>query len=267
MSSQGPSEEEILILKATLESDLSTLFRLTFVKGPATDGDIRMASVILRKWLVEGLLGRLCNALGLVPTFPVYDNAPAIAAIAADPSINYYLTGGVRFIGQPVFGIYHSTASIPSASSHAFYPVGPTLMTASKMLKQRRLFYAGQWFSCKDAIAYTANKLGGAHLDFRRDAPIEAAANFMTFGGPLGRIGREPPGELYLTVEPNGREILTGFHIEVIAAAASFSQIHMNGEALIDIAKLLRPTIRARLRSWLRLKPKLHLELHEKNNL
>jgi hypothetical protein len=43
----------------------------------------------------------------------------------------------------------------------------------------------------------------------------------------------QPPSELYLALESKGSEILSGLHIEIIAAAASFVHLHLDGEPVV----------------------------------
>lgn len=105
------SVDDLQQLQALLEEDISTLHRLVFTSGQApTNGDIRAACAILRRWLVEDKLSLLCAALGIRPTLPVFDNAAHIEAVANDPSVTYFATGGVRFGGEPLFCFYHSEA-------------------------------------------------------------------------------------------------------------------------------------------------------------
>lgn len=108
-------------------------------------------------------------------------------------------------------------------------------------------------------MRYTANKLGGAHLDFNRTgkfAVMERASEFMTYGGPPAPPA-EPPGEMYLVFEPASNEILSGFHIEVIAAAASFIQIEFDGERLLPLT--VKRSLRSRFKSLLGRKSKVKL--------
>ena len=88
MASTASDENQLEVLKTSLESDISTLFRLTFTNGPVTDGDIRASSVVLRKWLNGGLLQRLSRLTGLQATFPVLQNEVPLGAISSEASVN-----------------------------------------------------------------------------------------------------------------------------------------------------------------------------------
>jgi hypothetical protein len=156
------TDKEVREVYRQLHSDLTTLFKLVFVHGkPIMEGDLRLASVILRKWLIDGLLGRLCNPARVKATVPVLDNSAPLAALLHEPSINYFLTGGVKFNGDPIRGIYNS--ALPSEGR----PLIPVDVMPDKELKvsaflaQKRLFFEGSQYSCEDIIKFTANKLGG----------------------------------------------------------------------------------------------------------
>lgn len=250
MSLTENQTEEILCL---FESDLKTLFKLVFSHNkPLDEADIRISSVILRKWLNEGLVNKLCCAMNVTPTFLVLDNHAAINEINQRPDIKYFLTGGIRFNGKPVMGIYSSTAAaqevppLPVRMSQVF-------MNTAKFLDQKRVFFEGDFFSCKDIIHFTANKLGGAHMDYKQDPrqqKMKRASEYISFGGPLDKINRSPPGELYFPIEPNGREILSGLHIEIVAAATSLISIHFDNEAFLDFE--IRKTFRGEIRKFIK---------------
>ncbi len=81
------------------------------------------------------------------------------------------------------------------------------MMKLGEFARQKRVYHKGNWFTCDEIVKFIANKTGGAHLDFNRDdkhRQLEVASNYMTYGGPLNRIGALPPGPLYLELEPNG---------------------------------------------------------------
>lgn len=226
-----------------LQGDLETLFKLVFTfRKAVSEADVRVASVTLRKWLIEGLLAQLCKVRRQKLTFPVLDNDKLLLDIVGEPSINYFLTGGIRFNGQPIQCIYHS--SLPAGEKPLLrpQPMPDCMVRLSDFVHQKRLFFEGTFFTCADIIKYTANKLGGAHLDERRTehfAKLDAAAAFMKFGGPPD-FSKPPPSEIYMMVEPEGSEVLTAVHIEIIAAATSFIQVHLDGEPVMKLT-ILKP--------------------------
>ncbi|MGO4386745.1 hypothetical protein AB4Y85_04355 [Microvirga sp. 2YAF29] len=248
-----------------LESDLHTLSRLVIThRTPVTEGDIRAASAILRRWSNEGLIGQLCNELGVTPSFPVLDNQAIIDALPEEPSVTFFLTGGVNFNGTPIMAIYHSAKSVGNGPILLVDTMITRLMNTGKFLRQKRVLFEGGYFTCEDIITFTANKLGGVHLDFDRNprqAQMERAAEYMTFGGPPSKIATEPPGEIYLVVEPDSTEILSGFHVEIIAAAASLLSIHFDGKPLVDFT--IRRSLWHRLTALVTRKKVPMVELHD----
>jgi hypothetical protein len=230
------------------ESDTRSLYDLVFTDGPVAEGDVRLAAVVLRKWLVDGLLGQLSRSMSAVPTLPAIDNTVCLDELPKQPSVNYFVTGGVKFAGKPIFGIYNS--SLPPEDK----PLIPADQMTSRFFRlgefmsQRRIFFEGAYFTTEEIIKFTANKLGGAHYDLNRPgalAHLERASRFMMFGGPL-QAGDEPPCALYLVLESKGSEILSGLHIEIIAAATSLLHLHLNGQQVVmfDTSRSIRQRLR-----------------------
>jgi hypothetical protein len=237
-----------------LEGDLETLFKLVFTyRTPVTEADSRLASVILRKWLVEGLLGRLCNFIDSKPTFFALDNSAVLKEIEQQPSIKYFLTGGVRLNGNPVMGIMHSSAPFSGQPLlPAAYGMKEKELSLGEFVNQRRIYFNGVFLTCADIIKFTANKLGGAHADYNRtgkNAVLQDAAYYLMIGGPIPGDG-DIPGEIYLPLEPEGSEFLSGFHIEIVAAATSLIQVRINGNPVMKLDR--RKSLRTRWREFLR---------------
>lgn len=82
------SEQDVAQAYEQLEGDLITLGKLVYShNSPVTEGDIRSASAILRKWLVEKKLSRLCNLLQVKSTFPIVNNKKIIEQVKSNGSI------------------------------------------------------------------------------------------------------------------------------------------------------------------------------------
>ncbi len=236
------SKDEVEKVQEGLDQDFQTLFRLVITHDtPVLEGDVRAASVILRKWISDGWISKLGNALGASVTLPILDNEESFNALSTMQSVEYFLTGGIRFNGKAVRGIYYS-----SDEPELVLPLLKIDRMRMKLTKpggvcnQKRLYFKGEIFTCDEIIKFMANKLGGAHFNFSRDAKsglLEEASKFMTFGGPRTKITKEPPGELYLEMEPNGTEIQSGLSIEVIAAAASLLNVHFDGKPYLEFEK------------------------------
>jgi hypothetical protein len=222
-----------------LQSDLKALLGLVSSHvGPLTEGDIRLASVIMRKWLVGGLLGRIGNLTRKKFAIPTLDNSAVCERAANNDRINFFLTGGIYMNDKPIMGILDAKGPSTGELLLPFDKMEPVILSVDAFLRQRRIFFEGNFFTCGQIIEFVANKLGGAHLDYRRDkesALMEEAAAYMTYGGPPIGAGQEPPSQIYMILEPKSTEILTSFHLETIAAAASFVQVRFDGEAVVDI--------------------------------
>jgi hypothetical protein len=130
--------------------------------------------------------------------------------------------------------------------------------------KQPRIFHSGRFFTCTDIIQFMANKAGGAHLDYNRskDEAAEAAFRWCTFGAEPGDAAFRPPGALHFAVEPGYRDTLTAFHVEIIAAAASFVQMRVNGKTLMPLE--FHKSVSSRVRGFLGLKKRLMVQLYER---
>jgi len=122
------------------------------------------------------------------------------------------------------------------------------IFTIGEFLKQRRLFFDGQFFTTEDIIKFSANKLGGAHLDFNRTVfeKLDRASKFMKYGGPAPSRAWAPDCERYVILEPQSFEVLSAVHIEVIAAAASLVQLHFDGAPLLSLKRKASLTTRAK---------------------
>lgn len=240
-------------LARILAADIETLVPLAFPHGrPVSEAHIRIMATTMRRWLVDGDLKKLLAPLRRAALFDVQGNAQAKAYADRTGAFRYYLTAGVKADGRPISHIYES--QLPEeAVNRDFVREGRIRLPLRKFLAQPRLLHAGHWFTTEQILRFVANKLGGNHLDFDRQgewARLEAANAFMRYGGPP--LAEPPPGcEVYLRLEPKSAEIIGGVHLEVIAAAASFAQMEIDGIQLCTLRthrslmgwlrKLLRP--------------------------
>lgn len=248
------TQEEYVELKRLLIADLGHLATLVITHNkPVEEASIRSASVILRRWIIEDKLAILANAVKAKPTVPALDTSAVFAEIARQPTTEYFLTGGVSFAGEPRRGFCSFSSPMPETGW--LLPVDKlqyTMLSLPQFKSQPRMHFMGTNFSCEEIIKYTANKLGGVHIDFRRQendkfAKLYEAASYMKFGGPLAP-GRPQPSQLYFVLEPKGTEVLSGAHIEITAAAASLLQVHFNGRPIMDV--LTRHTVRSQIRKF-----------------
>lgn len=256
-------DRETQIAYEQFMGDMETLHRLVFTRNtPVRESDIRASVNILRRWLCDPQLPPLCNKLGVKPTFLVEDNSAQAAAVELDESIDYFLTGGIRFNGTPISRVYNSSKPLQLAPLIPMTPPVRSWVKFSAFVDQRRIYHEGSWITCKEIIAFTANKLGGVHLDFTRNDRqrlLERASTFMTYGGRPDRILSGMPGQAHLALEPEGTEVLSGFHFEVVAAATTLMQARFNDEPLFNFEVKRSPAGWLRDRLGLRRKPQAQL--------
>lgn len=231
-------EEQVAEWYSLLEGDLQTLFRLIVRhRQPLDEGSVRATSPILRRWLVEGLLGKLGRGLEQKPMMPALNNDAVIRSLPQE-GVTCFITGGVRFNGMPLSGVYVSDKAYLGRPAIPVDKMKFEMMRLGTFTDQKRLYFKGQFFSCAEIIRFVANKLGGVHHDSERDdrqREMEAVADTITFGGPESKRERGKFGQTHLVVEPDATEPLNGLHIEVIAAAASLLCVQFDGKPLLDV--------------------------------
>jgi hypothetical protein len=166
------------------------------------------------------------------------NNDAVVKVLPGVPEIDYFLTGGVCFSGIPVSGTYRSNIPFRGVVPIPIDRMEFEQMRLGAFTRQKRLYFAGQFFTCEEIIKFVANKLGGVHLDARRDGRnelLEAAAGAVTFGGPESKLMRGRLGQTHLVVEPQAIEPLNGLHVEIVSAAASLICVEFDGKPLADI--------------------------------
>jgi hypothetical protein len=201
MAKANYPEEQVAEWYDLLEGDLQTLFRLIVRhRQPLDEGSVRAASPILRRWLVEGLLGKLGRGLERKPAMPALNNEAVIQALPRD-GVTCFITGGVRFNGTPLSGIYVSDKPYLGRPPIPVDKMKFEMMHLGAFTGQKRLYFRGHFFSCEEIIKFVANKLGGVHHDSERDVQqreMEAAADAITFGGPEAKRERGKLGQTHL---------------------------------------------------------------------
>jgi len=231
------SDAEYDELARVLLADIQALVPLTFPQGrPVSEPHIRLLATIMRRWLVDGDLKKLLTPLRQSALFEVQGNSQVRAYADRTRAFRYYLTAGIRAEGQQIRHIYETTLSA-EAVDRSFVHEGHVRLPLKKFLAQPRLYFDGDWFSTEQILRFVANKLGGNHLDFDRTgewAKLDAANAFMRYGGP--DLADPPEGcEVYLILESSSNEIIGGVHLEVIAAAAAFVQMEIDGVQLCTL--------------------------------
>lgn len=237
------------------EADLDELVGLCFPHNkPVAEAKIRQMAAILRRWLVDGDLQRILDPLKARASFRVQETSAVKTYAERSGAFQYLLTADVMMNGQPIRFIYHSPLE-PSAVDRASLREKHVSLSLKKFVAQPRMFHDGHWFSTGQIIRFVANKLGGNHLDFDRSGEwerLDRANDYFKYGGPALD---EAPGTaaLYAQFEPDSREIIGGAHVEVIAAAAAFVQMKIDGKAVRELQS--RSSLANELRKFFRRKP------------
>lgn len=228
------NEDQYAELARLFEADLDELVELCFPHNrPVAEAKIRQTAVILRRWLLDGDLQRLLDPLRSAAEFHVQDNGPIKAYLDGTAGFRYLLTANVMMNGRPIRYISDTELHPTEVEQGAFEEkwIGLSL---KKFLAQPRIFHEGHWFSTGQIVRFVANKLGGNHVDFDRGGEwerLDRANEYFKYGGP--NITQPPKGTtLYLQLEPASNEVIGGAHVEIIAAAASFVQMEIDGTPL-----------------------------------
>lgn len=247
--------EDLEKLRRLFEDDIRSLVELTFTNGPVQDRHVRQASVIVRRWLCDNELNQLARLLEVAVTFPVQDDAHLFEAAKKDPDIDYYLSAGVKFNGRPIMQLYASRADHPPRWVELLAKVRHKDVRLGKAMNRPTLYFEGETFSLGEVLRFACNKLGGAHLDHRRDAreeKLERATKHLTFGPPVETLAPGQAGETHLPLEGPGADVLSGISVSVIVAATMLVNICFDGKPVFEIGDAPQPPTRQPFMDWLR---------------
>jgi len=149
-----------------------------------SDESLRRSSNVLRNLLVEDQFGKAWRLIG-------FERQPKIAA----PDLDYYIedldssritlaqAGGASYHGMKIFALASGRYALspehikkraqkdPHALEKEFY--------LSDYLESTCMVIKGIRISRKCLIKYVANKLGGTHIDFRRDPSSDAHRQYI----------------------------------------------------------------------------------------
>jgi len=253
------AEDQFNEMVRLLYSDIGELIPLVFPHNkPVREASIRLMAVLMRRWLVDGDLQKLTSHLKSEVKFKVQCNESARAYAKDTNAFTYFLTAGVMMDGRPVSYIYDSPLH-PELVQHNFILEGCQNLSLKKFLAQPRMFHEGRWFTTAQILRFVANKLGGNHVDFDRSGEwegLDIANKYLAYGGPI--LSEPPKGTtIYLILESASKEIIGGVHLEVIAAAASFVQMEIDGHPLCQLKS--ESTFVNTIRKFLRKSPKAQI--------
>ncbi|USJ02495.1 hypothetical protein MUG10_10635 [Xanthomonas prunicola] len=139
--------------------DLNLLRQLLIDQHPTHD-KIRLYSGIVRRLLLDGLIGTSARARGIVLTFEVPDVKPFLR-LSRSSGMAFFVLGDVQVFGVQLAGII---AMVNGRSPTSDYPDKVNLNLES-FLKQNVAFSNGSLLTRKDVIKYVANKAGGVHYE------------------------------------------------------------------------------------------------------
>lgn len=232
-----------------LYEDLEAMSKFFISKDPLPPSHVRIvAASTLRKWLAESLINKLSSLNGVGFTFLAYDTSDIVDAVKDNTNVTFFVAGGINLDGKPIRGIYASESPAPP-NGKTELPVKMPLKhyTPSEFLKSKRIYYRGQWFDTESIIRFVANKLGGVHLDAKREIEwqkmIEEAANFFVAGNPdhldsMQLIEPYSDKHQVLLVLPKEKGIKWNcLDIEMLAIAQAFLHIHADGDPIISFNK------------------------------
>lgn len=229
-----------------LREDVQALAELLIREDILPPSHVRiLASGILRKWLVEGLIHKLSALTKSQYTFKTYDTKTLIEAIDNNEKITFFMTGGINLDGIPLRGIYasDSPSNINNKPEIPIDSMSRELLKSNQLLNSKRIYYNENWFDTEQIIKFCANKYGGVHFDNKRNSEwqtkIEEASNYLIVGNPDGFLKRqliEPYSKKHqiLIVFPKEKgQIWNCLDIELLSAAQAFINLHVDGKPYI----------------------------------
>lgn len=224
-------------LQRLFEDDVQSLLELTFTNGPVKERNVRLASVLVRRWLCDNEIGKLTRHYGVVATIPVLDDKKYLELVQLDLDADYYLSAGVKFDGVPLWFLYHSNSEAPPDWALKLERPSVIDMKLSKALSRPVLYFEGETFGLDEVLRFVCNKLGGAHFDISRNerqGKLEEAARFLTFGPPVNDSIADFVGTVHLPLERSGSEVLSGLSVAVIVAATMLLNIKFDGNPMLE---------------------------------
>lgn len=137
------------------------------------DASLRIASPILRRLLIDGMLGSVARMLKK----QIQIMAPLICARQKFENISeiaFYQCGGAKYKGTIIQSAYILNRTLSPQERTELYELGKDVIDKSCpvklsiFLKQISFVITGIAVNREEVIKYVANKLGGAHYDSKR---------------------------------------------------------------------------------------------------
>lgn len=139
--------------------DLESL-KQTFSSEPTDPAKLRHASVVLRRWLVEGLLARLASPRIGRLYIDTIDNR-VIHGQANEVDTQFFQSAGAMVHGIWLSGIMLSDPYF--AKRLNYLPDKRIVLKIDDFRKQRVIYSLGRWFSRDQVIKFVANVADGVH--------------------------------------------------------------------------------------------------------
>lgn len=180
MTILSPNERELL---QVLVDDVNLIER-ALAQGVPQPHELRASfSPILRRWLVEDQLGRVLRLIRPhALKFSIVGNAWQVNLCKS----GYYehwmglMVIGSLGVGTAQVSAAHLDEKAPPPGTQA----PTTAMQSAKHFSGQQMFYwRGEFYTRVDVIRWLANKFGGAHLDFRRQADEQHVDEIRNYFG------------------------------------------------------------------------------------
>lgn len=210
--------------------------------------DLRHASAILRRWLVENQIGRVASPrVGRLQLMAI-DNNPVYRA-ERKGGIVAFVSGGAI-----VHGIYLAAATTSKGEKAVnfvnYHPDARIGLTLETFLKQRVIYSDGEWFTRQQVIKFVANADHGVHghgarqdweqhlSKFRQEVSISLEEGpdgqpIPTVGWSMGRPAGEMSPANYVPSRING----------VLLELLSTITFLVNSPEIIQLIDLIRQEI------------------------
>jgi hypothetical protein len=177
----APAEKLAELISQTRESAIAVLEDYNRLAGIVVSSetkavDLRHASAILRRWLVEDALQRVANPRVGRINIPSIDNRPVYVACRTGRIVSF-VSGGAS-----VHGIYIA-AGMVNAGNRAidlvgFHPDQRIDLSLESFVRQRVIFTGGTWITRRQVIKFVANIDRGVHDGKVRESDEELLAAY-----------------------------------------------------------------------------------------
>jgi hypothetical protein len=174
--------------------------------------DVRqLAAPILRRWLVEDQISVLARAKNVEFLFAAPDLRQVYRECDARRMAAFFALGcSIRGLG-----FYGVSASSQPAARPPTAPDTPANLSPSNFVRQRTIYFMGQYATRGDVIRYFANKLGGVHYDATRDKTIELFLDMVRTKFRLRPDAKSPTPHFEVDLSPSTQPHIRGAELDL----------------------------------------------------